>query len=161
MSACQPGLIFGIGNSGRTDDGLGWAFLDRINKDPALRSQLEYRYQLQVEDAALIRDAENILFVDAYQGRLEGGCSLTPCAASPGFDYTSHVLAPQAVLQICKELYGKVPQANLLLVEGKSWDLQMGLTPQAQTNLEQAFRMFRETFKSPGESARERRAQTG
>lgn len=156
MSASQPDLIFGIGNSGRTDDGLGWAFLDLIKPNPAIQSQLEYRYQLQIEDAALIRDTENVLFVDAYQGKLAGGCSLNPCEATSGFDYTSHVLAPQAVLQICHELYGKMPRAHLLLVQGSSWELRNGLTSQARTHLDIAIRMFWEKFTSPEEAATEK-----
>ena len=47
----EPLLIIGIGNSSRGDDGLGWAFLDTISQMQPLPGQLEYRYQLVVEDA--------------------------------------------------------------------------------------------------------------
>ena len=63
--AASSALLVGIGNSGRQDDGLGWAFLDRIEQDALFDGRIEYRYQLQVEDAALVRDAARIVFVDA------------------------------------------------------------------------------------------------
>jgi len=66
-------LLFGIGNSGRSDDGLGWSFLDRIKQETDFAGQFEYRYQLQVEDAALVRDAERVIFIDSYKGELPGG----------------------------------------------------------------------------------------
>jgi len=86
----QPGrepetVIFGIGNCGRGDDGLGWAFLDRIQQEPGFRGLIEYRYQLQPEDAALISRAERVLFVDSYRGDLRGGFQFKPCKASRTF----------------------------------------------------------------------------
>lgn len=151
-----PLVMFGIGNCGRNDDGLGWAFLDQINKDGAFPGQLEYRYQLQIEDAALIRDAGQVVFVDSCQGILPGGFSWEPCEASPEFEFTSHVLAPQAVLFLCQDLYGKKPAADLLKIQGVAWELKNGMSAQAHKHLESALRFFRN--KSFGNPQKIRRA---
>ena len=149
-------ILFGIGNCGRCDDGLGWAFLDQIEQEGTFRGQLEYRYQLQIEDAALIRDAERVVFVDSHRGSLPGGWSWQPCEASADFEFTTHTLAPQAVLFLCQNLYGKHPHAEVLMIEGVKWDLANGLSGQATQHLRDALRFYLGT--PPGIEAKERGA---
>lgn len=154
MSDRQPGidlpepaaesLLFGIGNSGRCDDGLGWAFLDRIRLETAFSGRLEYRYQLQVEDAALISSAQHVVFVDSWQGQLPGGFHWQPCTPAADFEFTTHALSPQAVMHLCRDLYRKTPRAHLLTIQGSCWDLGTGLSPAAEGCLEEALRFFRE-----------------
>ena len=140
----EPGtLVFGIGNSGRSDDGLGWAFLDRLQKETALGGQLEYRYQLQVEDAALISGVDRVIFIDSYRGDLPNGFQWTPCEPMKEFAFTTHVLPPGAVLSLCRDLYGKSPRADTLMVQGACWDLQIGMSPEAERHLENALQFFR------------------
>lgn len=135
-------LLFGIGNSGRSDDGLGWAFLDRIQHQADFSGQIEYRYQLQVEDAATVSRADRVIFVDSCQGALPGGFQWAPCPASRDFAFTSHVLAPSAVMYLCEDLYGKAPPAELLLIQGDCWDLDTGLSVAAHRRLERALESF-------------------
>ena len=137
-------ILFGIGNSGRSDDGLGWAFLDRIQQEPGFRGRIEYRYQLQVEDAALISRAEHVIFVDSYKGELPDGFQWKPCRPSGDFEFTTHVLPPRAVMFLCRDLYGKTPHADLLMIQGTSWDLRIGMSPEAEIRLDKAIRSFKE-----------------
>ena len=137
-------LLFGIGNSGRSDDGLGWAFLDRIEQETDCAGALEYRYQLQVEDAALVRDAQRVIFIDSYQGELPGGFAWKPCEPAEDFQFTTHVLPPRGVMHFCQKLYGKKPRADLLMIQGTSWDLRLGLSPEAERHLEDALRFFKD-----------------
>jgi len=136
-------LLFGIGNSGRSDDGLGWAFLDRIQQEPGFAGRAEYRYQLQVEDAALVRDAERVIFIDSYKGELPGGFRWKPCDPSEDFQFTTHVLPPRGVMHFCLDLYGKKPRANLLMIQGASWGLCLGISPEADRHLEDALLFFK------------------
>ena len=139
----EPGtLLVGIGNSGRSDDGLGWAFLDRIQEGTAFGGQVEYRYQLQVEDAALISEVDHVVFVDSYQGDLPGGFQLVCCEPVSEFSFTSHELPPGAVLSLCRDLYGKLPRAEILMIQGASWDLQIGMSPEAEKRLDDALHFF-------------------
>lgn len=135
-------LLFGIGNAGRGDDGLGWAFLDRVRQEPSFPGRLEYRYQLQVEDAALASLAGRVVFIDAFARDLPGGFRWRPCKPSPGSEFTTHALPPQAVLQLCRELYGRTPRADLLEIQGHCWDLGAGLSPEAERALERALSFF-------------------
>jgi len=137
-------ILFGIGNSGRSDDGLGWAFLDRIEQESEFRGRIEYRYQLQVEDAALVSRAERVIFIDSYKGELPGGFEWKPCTPSKDFEFTSHVLPPEAVMHFCEDLYGKSPRADVLMIQGSSWDLRIGMSPEAELRLDKALRFFKE-----------------
>ena len=132
----------GIGNSGRSDDGLGWAFLDRIQQEAAFDGRVEYRYQLQVEDAALISEVEHVIFVDSYCGELPDGFQLTRCEPIAEFEFTSHVLPPGAVLSLCKDIYGRVPRAEILIIQGESWNLSIGMSAKAEKRLEDALKCF-------------------
>lgn len=154
-------LVLAIGNDRRGDDGLGWAFgraveqasertpgrdrkrAIRRNWEPERRGwRVVYRYQLQVEDAALVRDAQAVLFVDAHAGQLPGGPRLTRCEAATDFAYTTHTLHPCAVLGICKQLYGRSPDAWLLELAGGGFDLGEGLSGSGRAQLAAACERF-------------------
>ena len=137
-------VLFGIGNSGREDDGLGWAFLDRVERETEFPGRLKYRYQLQIEDAESVSRADGVLFVDSYQGDLPGGFQWKRCEPSAGIEFTSHQLPPGAILHLCRVLYGKLPPSQLLLIAGRSWHLRSGLSPEARLNLDHAVRFFRD-----------------
>ena len=64
MKKSDKTIVIGIGNNGRQDDGLGWMFLDFLDEQNA-NIDLEYRYQLQIEDADLISNYDTVIFVDA------------------------------------------------------------------------------------------------
>ena len=138
MSTRRRTLILAWGNPGRLDDGLGPAFAN-IASDWALPDvTIDAQYQLQVEDAAMVSQAERVVFVDSYQGILPGGFQWTPCNPSKEFEFTSHVLAPSAVMFLCQDLYGKTPAAELLLIQGDNWELSTGMSSAAQRRLDEA-----------------------
>lgn len=146
--APRPGLgtdtlLFGVGNCGRRDDGLGWAFLDRIQHEPACLASIEYRYQLQVEDAAQVARAQRVIFIDSFRGEIPGGYLWSPCTASESFEFTTHVLPPRGVMHYCRDLYGKSPPADTLMIQGVAWNLEQGMSPEACRNLESALDFFR------------------
>ena len=135
-------LLFAIGNNGRQDDGLGWAFGEALEKGDNFDGEIHYRYQLQVEDAALISSAENVVFVDAYKGELPDGFQWKEVEPSADFEFTTHALSPEAVLFLCEKLYEKTPAAHCLLVEGEVWELGIGLSEKAKENLAKASAYF-------------------
>ncbi|MEJ2577451.1 MAG: hydrogenase maturation protease [Gammaproteobacteria bacterium] len=131
-------LLFGIGNSGRGDDGLGWAFVDAVRGQADFAAQAEYRYQLQVEDALLVSRFARVVIVDASAEELPGGYRWAPCAARAADEFTSHVLTPSAVLHYAAALYGATPRAGLLAIGGCRWELGAGLSATARHNLARA-----------------------
>ena len=139
-------LIIGIGNDSRQDDGLGWALLDRIGQVYGDHANLVYRYQLNIEDADLIKDTDCVLFVDACYDALAGGSAIDVCASNGDITFTTHALSPAAVLALCEQVYNKKPAAYLLRMQGYAWELKTGLTPEGKKNLESGFELFERFF---------------
>ncbi len=139
----RTAMLIGIGNDGRNDDGLGWAFLNAIEQDERFCGPIVYRYQLQIEDAELISHARRVVFVDACHHELPNGYQWQTCEPVHEVEFTSHQLSPQTVLYLCQQLYETTPQASLLLIEGCSWDLQLGLSAAANSNLNAVLRSLR------------------
>jgi hydrogenase maturation protease len=143
-------LVFGIGNSARADDGLGWAFLDHLSSVEGFHGQAEYRYQLQVEDAALVADADQVVFVDACCSKLPEGFCWTECEPSADFPFSTHALPPRSVLSLSRDLYGRTPPATLLMIQGEEWELRTGLGTAAQRHLDRALRSFQVHLRGNG-----------
>ena len=135
-------MIFGIGNLARQDDGLGWAFLDEIEKKDVFKGELHYRYQLNIEDAETISNAENVIFVDSYTGNLEENCILEECKMNGEITFTTHALNPEAVLALSKDIYCKQPKAYVLKIKGYEWELEEGLSNKGKRNLNEALKLI-------------------
>lgn len=134
-------IIIGIGNSGRQDDGLGWAFVDEIKqKFPGI--MIDYKYQLQIEDADLISSYDTVFFIDATKENTEKGFSYAKCQASEQYSFSTHALQPETILHLCKTIYNKHPNAYILGIQGYEWDLQIGLTKKAKQNLDYVTKVF-------------------
>jgi hydrogenase maturation protease len=129
-------LLIGIGNSGRQDDGLGWALLDQAAA--FFPGDCQYRFQLQLEDAELLSRFDRVLFVDAFKGPLKSGFSWSRVHPQAGTGFSTHLLLPAATLYLCEHLYGRAPRTWLLAIQGYEWDLKEELSPRARENLDQA-----------------------
>ncbi|CAN5600923.1 hydrogenase maturation protease [soil metagenome] len=132
-------LIYGIGNVGRQDDGLGWAFVDRLEAAGYLRhAELQRTYQLNLEDADLINGFARVLFVDATKDPAITSFALTRPAPKFDMSFTSHAISVPAIVATAGQCFDRVPDIYLLAIRGYEWELQMGLTASAETNLRQA-----------------------
>lgn len=141
-------LLIGIGNNGRKDDGLGWAFLKSIEKTGLFDGQIHYCYQLQVEDAERISGVDHVIFADAYQGHLREGYEWVACRPSGNFTFTTHAFTPTSILFLCQELYQKLPTAHVLMIQGQDWGLGQGLSEKASINLQKALKSFNEKWQA-------------
>ena len=129
-------LIYGIGNVGRQDDGLGWAFIDRLEaRQPLPRALLHRNYQLNLEDAHLISEFARVLFVDATKDPAVSSFSLTRPEPKLDFSFTSHAISVPSILATAKQCFGYLPEVYLLAIRGYQWELQVGLTEPAEQNL--------------------------
>ena len=151
----RSSLIYGIGNVGRQDDGLGWAFIDRLEaRQPLPRAVLHRDYQingknalllardrdvilreLNLEDADLISEFARVLFVDATKDPAVSSFSLTRPEPKLDFSFTSHAMSVPTILATTKQCFGYLPEVYLLAIRGYEWELQMGLTEPAEQNL--------------------------
>jgi len=135
-------IIFGIGNSGRQDDGLGWAFLDLLKKNEFEKASFEYKYQLHIEDAELISNYNTVFFVDASKNDLIIGYKFDTCTASNKYSFSTHALVPETILYLSEHLYNHKPKAYILAIQGYEWELKNGLTKMAAENLNKAAEFF-------------------
>ena len=136
-------IILGIGNNGRQDDGLGWMFLDFLEKQNS-DIDIEYRYQLQIEDADLISNYDTVIFVDATKEETEEGFYLEPCHPSEKYSFSTHALEPETVLYLSDKLYNHNPDASIFAIQGYEWELQIGLSKKAIKNLDKAINYFKD-----------------
>ena len=129
-------LIYGIGNAGRRDDGLGWAFIDRLEQiHPRPRARLRRTYQLGLEDADLISRYTRVLFVDATKDPAVESFNLSLPVPRLDFSFTSHAISVSSILATTQQCFDHVPDAYVLAIRGYQWELQQGLTSSAQRNL--------------------------
>ena len=134
-------IVLGIGNTGRQDDGLGWLFLDFL-KSQKNSYVLEYRYQLQIEDAELISGYDEVIFVDATKEETKDGFFLKPCQASDKYSFSTHALAPETILYLTNKLYDHNPHSSIFGIQGYKWELKIGLSKGANENLDNAKKYF-------------------
>jgi hydrogenase maturation protease len=142
-----PLFIYGIGNIGRQDDGLGWAFIEGLESSLPSGVETFRNYQLNIEDAEIISHYPQVLFVDATKSdEVETfRCRRVEPHASVAF--SSHFLSMESVLALCQNIYHQSPLTHVIEIRGYAWELQQGLTAQAQHNLDQAINFF---YKSNG-----------
>lgn len=135
-------ILIGIGNSSRGDDALGWLVADEAARIPDMH--VEYRYQLQIEDADLIKDYDIVIFADSCREIYPDGFAFVPAQAAGNITFSSHRLSPTAVVSLCQEIYGHYPEAYTLAITGTRWELGSGITREATTTLTNANRFLRD-----------------
>jgi len=135
-------LIHGYGNPGRRDDGLGVVFSERMEAWARGRGLAHIRtdcdYQLHIEDAAALAEADQVYFVDASKSDI-GPFRLSDVEPEPRPGFTGHSVTPGYVLSLCEALYGRRPACHLLEIRGTDWEMGEGLSEEASRNLECAF----------------------
>ncbi|OGS37313.1 MAG: hypothetical protein A2293_06405 [Elusimicrobia bacterium RIFOXYB2_FULL_49_7] len=130
-------LVYGFGNPGRGDDGLGIALAEEIERRDLPDVQVETNYQLNAEDALLISEKRLVVFVDASKGISEG-YALTRLQPSHTIGFTTHAMSPSSVLALCEELYQKSPETYLLEIAGQEWEMVERLSDKAKAYLQAA-----------------------
>lgn len=141
--------LLAIGNNCRGDDGLGWRFADLLSEKSISDIDVEYRYQLQVEDAELISHYDTVFFVDADRDQQAAGFGIIPCEAKAGNCYSSHRQDPGTVLYLCEKLFGRSPAAFIIAIGGYDWGFQIFLSDRAENNLRSAFQAFEKILDRP------------
>jgi hydrogenase maturation protease len=126
--------VLGYGNPGRRDDGAGAATVEELAKLelPGVSAQTDY--QLSLEAAAELAEADRALFVDAA---LEGPepFQVRRLEPSPTIRFSTHAFGPESLLAVCEQAFERSPAEALLVgVRGYEFDMAEGLTDRAQAN---------------------------
>jgi hydrogenase maturation protease len=137
-------LIYGYGNPGRQDDGLGARFTELcetwVQKNNLQNITIDCNYQLNVEDAAMIAEFERVVFVDAsVVDEVENYKLETIQPDNATIEFTMHAVSVGYVVDLCQKIYGKTPQAYVLHIKAYEFDFKEELTQKAETNMLAAF----------------------
>ncbi|RLD58778.1 MAG: Ni/Fe hydrogenase [Bacteroidetes bacterium] len=147
-------LIYGFGNPGRQDDGLGNAFVERLEEwvqnEGIQNVEFDSNYQLNIEDAATISDKDLVVFVDASVEDIED-IILTPVDESAKVAFSSHSASPGYIVKLCHDLFNTQPACYLLHIKGYEWEFMGGLTDKAKQNLEKSLELLKEKIRNPEE----------
>jgi hydrogenase maturation protease len=143
MKKLDNTLIIGIGNNTRQDDGLGWCFIEALEKEGYNEDNLMCKYQMMVEDAEIVAEYDTVIFVDASKVDVENGAFIEEIFPSEQVNFSTHEVPPNQILNLCKNYYGKTPKAYLIAIQGYEWDFIIELTKTAKENLDKALELFK------------------
>lgn len=140
-------LVYGYGNPGRADDGLGIAFSEAIEtwlKETKLENvSCESNYQLNIEDAEIISNFDIVFFADASLEEISS-VNLTKVTPSKSkIEFSMHAVSPSYVLDLCNQIYNVTPITWLIHIKGYDWDFREGFSKKAQNNLEKALNLIK------------------
>jgi hydrogenase maturation protease len=145
-------LVYGYGNPGRQDDGLGIELVSRLEKwaDETGLADIEFdnNYQLNIEDAEVISRKDLVVFADASKENIEDFC-LSKVDGRGKLSFTTHAASPGYIVKLCQELFQKEPLVFLLHIKGYEWAFQEGLSSKAQINLEKAVSFMKDILEHP------------
>ena len=131
-------LIYGYGNPGRQDDGLGVALAEDLEEwaraEGLAGVAFDSNYQLNAEDALAVAGARAVVFIDAA-AKGEAPYEFRRLQAQKEIAFSTHAMTPESVLALAEELYGEASPAWLLAIRGAGWEPNEPMTDAAQANL--------------------------
>jgi hydrogenase maturation protease len=131
-------FIYGFGNPGRQDDGMGPAIIDRLESDGIQGIVTDSNYQMNIEDAHNISQCDSVIFVDAS---IDAGepFSFYKIEPSAEITFSTHTMSPESILALCKELYDKDMEAYVMAIRGYEWEFIEGFSDNAVYNFNEAY----------------------
>lgn len=141
-------LVYGYGNPGRGDDGLGPALAAAVEAMGLAGVAVDANYQLMVEDAVELGRYQVVIFADAAtQGGAPFFFARVAEARGARLGWTSHSITPVQVVALARDLFGSTAEAYVLGIRGYAFgELDEGLSGLAQHNLAQAVAFARKAL---------------
>jgi hydrogenase maturation protease len=135
-------LVYGYGNPGREDDGLGIELVRRLedwSKQSGLQGiAFDSNYQLNIEDAEIISEKDVVIFADASTEEIEDFI-YTEVTGESEVSFTTHAASPGYIVKLCTDLFGKSPRVYLMHIKGYQWEFRESISEKAENNLQKAF----------------------
>jgi hydrogenase maturation protease len=145
-------LVYGYGNPGRQDDGLGVELVQRLKEwaDEKKLPDLAFdsNYQLNIEDAEAISHNDLVIFADASEEEINDYC-FSEVAESAKISFTTHAASPGYIVKLCRELFQKEPRVLLLHIKGYEWGFREGISKKGLQNLEKALDALKTLLEHP------------
>ncbi len=139
-------LVFGYGNPGRLDDGLGPIFAGELEKMKLQGVTADSNYQLSVEDAAVIAEHDYVVFVDADVSGPEP-FSFQRVIPKAHMSFSSHSISAEALVAMAEDLLFSKAEAFILGIRGYEFN-EFGerLSPKAEENLNEALAFLKKAL---------------
>ncbi len=145
-------LVYGYGNPGRQDDGLGIRLSEDLenwaHEKGIANVSFDTNYQLNAEDALEVSGNDVVIFADAAKNEDET-FTFNPLKPARKIAFTTHAMNPETVLALCDELYKKRPKAYMLSINGFKWEVAGKMTPGAERNLSLAEEFLKQKLLNP------------
>lgn len=136
-------LIYGYGNAGRQDDGLGERFINLMDEwiagENVQNLFTDCNYQLNIEDSATIAAYDTVIFVDASVAEIEDYKLEKVEPNDATIEFTMHAVSVSYVLDLCNKIYHKQPETFVLHIKAYEFEFIEELTAKAEQNLYAAF----------------------
>lgn len=140
-------LVYGYGNPGREDDGLGIKFAESVEEwtldNPSLELEVDMNYQLNIEDALTISGYDVVFFIDASMEDI-GDYQITRIQPSEKVNFSMHAVSPSYITYLCQTIYDKHPLLYLVHIKGYHWELKEGISAKAESNLDEALNYLKD-----------------
>jgi hydrogenase maturation protease len=148
----MPGtLIIGYGNPTRGDDGIGWVAAERLGEElhhPDVR--VLALQQLALELAVEWSQVDRVILIDAVRTGPVGSVQLERIAPAVSVAQPfSHHLAPAALVECTRALYGCFPEAWLISVVGESFEFSEKLSASVEAAIPLVLARVRELIETP------------
>ncbi len=141
-------LIIAYGNPDRQDDGAGWFVLQQTAQKSGssisgynddfyanLGNNPDFFFSLQLtpEMSDLIKDYDEVCFVDASVGKTSNELEIQTLIPGYQFSPLSHHMSPQSLLDITKTVTNRCPVSYLLTIPGREFGFSNRLSDQAKS----------------------------
>lgn len=145
-------LVYGYGNPGRMDDGLGNAVIEELEKwakeEKLENIDFDSNYQLNIEDAENIAPYKTVIFVDASEEPIDGFILTEVDPNDAKIEFTMHAVSTSYILDLCRKMYNRTPKTYLLHIKGYEWEFKEELSPKGSENLKNATKFLKELLKN-------------
>lgn len=151
MNNSKKILIYGYGNPGRQDDGVGVLFAEQLNewvKNNEIKNiDFDSNYQLNIEDAETISSYDTVFFVDASTKKEINNFEISSIKPNTDVSFTMHAVSPGFILNLCSEISKNCPEAFIIEIRGYEWEFQKSLDKRTQSNLQKTLEFAKNILK--------------
>ena len=135
-------LVYGYGNPGRLDDGLGPALAAMLEKRNQPGVTVDSNYQLSVEDAELVSRHKAVVFLDASVNGPEP-FGVEKVVPDGNCSFSTHSVSPAQVMGLAEELFDSKAEAFIVGIRGYDYN-EFGerLSEKAADNLQSTFKFL-------------------
>ena len=137
-AAPGPTLVVGYGNRLRRDDAVGPMAAEAVGRRHLPGVIAIETHQLLPELAEPIASARVVIFVDALVAEGSLDTRVTPIGPSDSPSPIGHLGDPRGLLALARDVFGRAPVAWLVTVPATDLSMGEGLSPAAESGLDEA-----------------------